>query len=100
MVYHVFSVNYDITSENWVSSISDDDINKHLVSVCTEYYEIMERKVPVKLARLTDTNKLIKHTLELSRDMTDFCTRNCGCDNKGNIILGIVKGGEVSPALH
>jgi hypothetical protein len=106
-MYHIFGYNHDIPSEILSVSVPETEINRALAGFCTEYYEILqwvdEEKwvVPKRLAKLAastsdaDTLKLIKLVKKLSIELKTYCKQSGGCDNKANIIIGIVKGGDM-----
>jgi hypothetical protein len=99
VMYHIFGFNYDIPTEMGSESIPESEINERLASMCKEYYELLDWNVPNKLTKMaastseSDTTKLIKLARELSVHMGDYCRKQGGCDNKGYLINGIVKGG-------
>ncbi len=103
VMYHIFSFNIDIPTEMSVASVPEAEINQYLVYMCTDYYDLLDLQVPKKLAVMaastseSDTIKLIKRVKKLSNDMGDFCKKLGGCDNKGILICGIVKGGKNIP---
>ena len=97
--YHIFSYNRDIPSEYFLTRVPETKINKALVGICKEYYEIMNIK-PKRLTKLAestseaDTRKLIKLVKTLAIDLNQYCKNKRGCDNNTKIVNVIIKGGE------
>ena len=112
-MYHIFGYNHDIPNESFCIHVPEIEINTVLVGFYKEYYDLLQwfdeekwtlknkrlsTKVLAKLAESTsdvDTRKLIKVVKKLVIALKTFCRDFLGCDNKANIINGIVKGGDM-----